>query len=87
MIIHESLIQLLAPDETYDDVFVHHFQHEIQFTKSQKCAKRESIAPEKLTTTFILLSENIIDVSDALYKSYLENTLQCTCENYQMYYS
>ena len=54
--IHESLIQLLAPDETYEDVFMHHYQHEIQLTKiCQKCVKRESIAPEKLTTTFIPL--------------------------------
>mgnify|MGYP002803810279 CR=1 FL=1 len=82
--IHESLIQLLAPDETYEDVFTHHFQHEIQFTKiCEKCAKRKSIAPEKLTTTFIPLCEDVIDVSDALYKSYIENTLKSTCENCQ----
>ncbi len=58
-----------------------HFQHEIQYTKiCQKCQKRENITPGKLTTAFIRLCENVTDVSDALYESYRENTLQLTCE-------
>ena len=73
---------LLASDETYEDVFMHHLKHEIQLNDiCQKCGKQESIAVEKLTTTFVPLSEDVNDVSDAIHKSYIENILQSTCEN------
>ena len=82
--IHESFTQILDSEVTYEDVMSVHFQHEIQYTKiCQKCQKRENIAPEKLTTAFIPLCENVTDVSDALYESYRENTLQLTCETCQ----
>ena len=59
--IHESLIQLLAPDKTYEDVFMHDFQHEIQFTKiCQKCAKRGSIALEHVRIATLLALPDVL---------------------------
>ena len=82
--IHESFSHFLAFHEMYENVMTGHFQHEIQYTKiCQKCKKREHISPDKFTTAFIPLCESVTDVSDALYKSYKEDTMQFSCETCQ----
>ena len=79
--IHESFVHFFASEGLYDDIMKVLFEHEIQYTKiCQKCQKRESIAAEKLTTTFIPLNEGVTDVSDSIYKSYSESTLQSPCD-------
>lgn len=82
--IHESFPHFLAFHEMCENVMTDHFQHEIQYTKiCQKCKKREHISPDKYTTAFIPLCESVTDVSNALYKSYKEDTMQFSCETCQ----
>ena len=82
--IHESFTHFLAFHEMYENVMTDHFQHEIQYTKiCQKCKKREHISPVKFTTAFIPLCKSVTDVSDALYKSYKEDTMQFLCKTCQ----
>ena len=82
--IHESFTQLLAYDESYEDVMTCHFQYEMRYTKiCQKCQKREDLTPEKLTTTFVPLCGSVTDVSDAVYKSFREDSVQLTCDTCQ----